>query len=188
MSRRVLIKRSLNLLLIIIVGVTITYAGIRNHTNTYSSRGTNSPTYKVVQVLDGDTAKLNINGQIRTVRFIGMDTPEVVDPRKVVQCFGREASSKGHQLLDNQSVGIEYDDSVGRQDKYGRLLGYIILPNGEIYNKKMIADGFAHEYTYQNQTYKYQAEFRQAQANAKQNNLGLWNINTCGGDTTKPAV
>lgn len=116
-----------------------------------------------------------------------MDTPEIVDPRKTVQCFGKEASNKAHELLDNQTVQLEFDKSVGEQDKYGRLLAYVILSDGSMYNKKMIAEGYAKEYTYQNQSYKYQAEFKSAQTDAETAWLGLWNQNTCAGDTTQPA-
>ena len=40
---------------------------------------------KVVRVVDGDTINVEINGQIEPVRYIGIDTPETVDPRKPVQ-------------------------------------------------------------------------------------------------------
>lgn len=186
MTKKVLIKRFVNLVVILLIGGAITYAGIQNRTKSYSAQH-NVNFYKVEKVLDGDTAQLNINGQIRTVRFIGMDTPEVVDPRKTVQCFGREASSKAHELLDGQAVGLEYDEAVGNQDKYGRLLGYIILQNGEIYNQKMISEGYAHEYTYQGQSYKYQADFKASELNAKNNSLGFWSATSCNGDTKQAA-
>jgi micrococcal nuclease len=48
-------------------------------------------------------------GQIERVRLIEIDTPEVVDPRKPVQCFGQEASAHAHQLLDGQTVTVERD-------------------------------------------------------------------------------
>jgi endonuclease YncB( thermonuclease family) len=46
---------------------------------------------KVVRVVDGDTIKVRIGGRVETVRLIGVDTPETVDPRKPVQYYGREA-------------------------------------------------------------------------------------------------
>src|SRR5688500_9447060 len=45
----------------------------------------------VTKVVDGDTIEI-AGGQ--TVRFIGIDTPETVDPRRPVGCFGKEASSE----------------------------------------------------------------------------------------------
>src|SRR3989344_2606113 len=58
-----------------------------------------SPLYSVVSVVDGDTVKLSIDGTTKTIRLIGLDTPETVDPRKPVQCFGKEASNKAKELL-----------------------------------------------------------------------------------------
>lgn len=180
------IKKLLSAAILIAVGFLLVYAGVKSQHNTGSATPI-SPTYRVKNVLDGDTAQIEINGQTKTVRFIGIDTPETVDPRKPVQCFGREASQRAHELLDNQIVGLENDIEVGEQDKYGRLLRYIILSNGEIYNKKMISEGYAHEYTYQNQNYRYQSEFKQAESQARSLGVGLWNSNTCQGNTTQPA-
>src|SRR3989344_7784781 len=53
---------------------------------------------KVTRVVDGDTIDVEIDGKIERVRYIGIDTPETVDPRKPVQCFGGEASKKNQEL------------------------------------------------------------------------------------------
>jgi endonuclease YncB( thermonuclease family) len=66
----------------------------------------------VVHVVDGDTVDVQFDdGHTERIRAIGMDTPEVVDPRRPVQCFGREASQHAHELLDGQVVGVELDPS-----------------------------------------------------------------------------
>ena len=44
--------------------------------------------FTVVKVVDGDTIHVDANGQRLKIRMIGLDTPETVDPRKPVQCFG----------------------------------------------------------------------------------------------------
>jgi micrococcal nuclease len=141
----------------------------------------------VVRVVDGDTVDVQFeDGNTERLRLIGMDTPEVVDPRKPVQCFGREASQHAHELLDGQSVSIETDPSQGYRDIYGRYLAYIWLPDGRNFGEVMIGDGYAHEYTYR-YPYVYQDEFKAAQADAMANQLGLWSPTTCAGDTTQPA-
>lgn len=139
--------------------------------------------YSVSSVVDGDTLKVNINGTIETLRLIGMDTPETVDPRKPVQCFGKEASNKAKELLIGKKVRIEKDSTQGELDKYGRRLAYIYREDGLFYNKYMIEQGYAHEYTY-NTPYKYQTEFKAAQKSAQENLRGLWSPDTCNGDTT----
>jgi micrococcal nuclease len=140
------------------------------------------PLYKVTSVLDGDTIKISMNGEIETLRLIGIDTPETVDPRKEVQCFGIEATNRAKELLNNQKVAIEYDSSQGERDRFGRLLVYVFLEDGTSFNKKMISEGYAYEYTY-NSKYKYQSEFKQAEVNAQSNNTGLWSPDTCNGIT-----
>ncbi len=134
--------------------------------------------FKVIKVVDGDTLDVEIDGKIERLRLIGIDTPETVDPRKKVQCFGREASNKAKELLEGRFVSLESDGTQGERDKYKRLLRYVFLPDGANFNLFMIAEGFAHEYTY-DQPYKYQAEFKDAERSARENNKGLWNINSC---------
>jgi len=180
-------KKAFALLFTLVAGAVLIYAGNNVTTKNNSVASSLNSAHKILKVVDGDTAEVDIYGQKRTVRFIGMDTPEVVDPRKTVQCFGREASSKGHELLEGKSVQLEYDPVVGEIDKYGRTLAYVILPSGEMYNQKMIAEGYAHEYTYQSQVYKYQTQFKVAQNAAEAGQLGLWNPSTCNGDTKQAA-
>jgi len=146
-----------------------------------------SDLYSVTQVVDGDTIKINLNGTVVTLRLIGMDTPETVDPRKPVQCFGKEASNKAKELLSGKKVRIEKDSTQGDLDKYGRMLAYVYREDGLFYNKYMIEQGYAHEYTY-NTPYKYQIDFKAAQKSAQDNQRGLWSSNTCNGDTTTAAV
>jgi micrococcal nuclease len=138
-------------------------------------------TYPVVKVVDGDTLDVNIDGEIERLRLIGIDTPETVDPRKSVQCFGKEASNKAKELLSGQLVALEADESQGERDKYKRLLRYVFLSDGTNFNQYMISEGFAHEYTY-NEPYKYQTEFKQAEIDARNNNKGLWSPETCSGN------
>jgi micrococcal nuclease len=136
----------------------------------------------VTRVVDGDTVVVSTG---ETLRLIGMDTPETVDPRKPVQCFGREASARAHQLLDGRRVRLEYDATQGRLDKYGRTLAYLRMGDGRLYNEAMIADGYAHEYTYAI-PYRYQARFMAAERAARRAERGLWSPTTCAGDTSTP--
>ncbi len=144
--------------------------------------------YKVISVVDGDTIKVSIDGKTETLRLIGIDTPETVDPRKPVQCFAVEASKKAKEILTGKNVRLEADRTQGERDKYNRLLRYVFLEDGTLYNKLMISEGYAHEYTYQSNPYKYQEDFIKAERQAREQGTGLWGINTCNGDTTKAAT
>lgn len=166
-----------------IVNVDTNSAKVNQESVDTKQKSNQSPLYAVVSVVDGDTIKLSMDGTTQTIRLIGMDTPETVDPRKPVQCFGKEASNKAKELLTGRSVRIEMDASQGTLDKYGRTLGYIFRDDGLFYNKYMIEQGFAHEYTY-NIPYKYQSDFKAAEKSARENQRGLWSTDTCNGDTT----
>jgi micrococcal nuclease len=136
--------------------------------------------YSVTKVTDGDTLHVDIDGTDEKVRLIGINTPETVDPRTPVQCFGKEASNRMKDLAEGKSVRLEYDDSQSLRDAYGRLLAYAYLEDGEMLNRKMIAEGYAYEYTYL-MPYKYQSEFRELQNLARVSGRGLWSADTCSG-------
>ncbi|MBI2019919.1 thermonuclease family protein [Candidatus Daviesbacteria bacterium] len=126
----------------------------------------------VKRVIDGDTIELD-NGS--TVRLLGIDTPETVDPRKPVQCFGKEASNKLKSLVLNQVVILQKD--VSETDKYQRLLRYVLLPldNDRLLfiNDYLIREGFAKVLTIPPDV-KYTEQFLEAQREARENKKGLW--------------
>ncbi len=124
-------------------------------------------TAKVTRVIDGDTVELE-TGQ--HVRYIGMDTPETVDPRKTVECFGLEASKKNKELVQGKTVLLEKD--VTDKDQYGRLLRYVWVGN-TLVNLELVKEGFAHSYTYPPDV-KYQTEILAAEKEARETNQGLW--------------
>ena len=134
--------------------------------------------YPVVRVIDGDTIVVHVDGVDEKIRLIGVNTPETVDPRKTVECFGKEASSFTKKLLENKFVRLEVDSSQDNRDKYKRLLRYVFLEDGTLFNKELIAAGYAYEYTYKI-PYIHQAEFKSAQRDAEENKRGLWAPDAC---------
>lgn len=131
--------------------------------------------YLVTKVIDGDTIEVDIDGQIQKVRLIGIDTPETVDPRRAVGCFGKKASDETKRLLSGKNVILIKD--VSETDKYNRLLRYVFLPlgNGEnlFVNDYLIRQGFAKILTYPPDI-KYDSRFLQAEKEARDNLRGLW--------------
>ena len=123
---------------------------------------------KVERVVDGDT--IEIEGGEK-VRYIGIDTPETVDPRKPVQCFGVEASKKNKELVEGKMVRLEKD--ITDRDKYNRLLRYIWVDDVLI-NLELVKQGFAYSYSYPPDI-KYQEQFVKAQEEAREAKEGLWN-------------
>jgi len=136
--------------------------------------------YDVTKITDGDTIHIEMDGRDETVRLIGINTPETVDPRRTVECFGKEASTRMKEIAKGKIVRLEFDETQDTRDTYGRLLAYIYLEDGQMINRKMIAEGYAYEYTYL-LPYKYQKEFRQLQNLAQSSKRGLWAEDTCNG-------
>jgi micrococcal nuclease len=142
--------------------------------------------FRVDHVVDGDTVWVRRDGRVVKIRLIGMDTPETVDPRKPVQCFGREASAQAKRLLTGAQVYLAADETQDRRDRYGRELDYLWLADGQFFNQIMIRQGFALEYTH-DLPYHFQDAFRAAQREAERQSRGLWASSACDGDVAQPA-
>ena len=100
---------------------------------------------KVVRVIDGDTIRFKIEGQHRTVRLIGVDTPETKYPNKAVEYFGQEASDFTKAKLQDKTVRLKKDPTGDTIDRYDRWLRYVFV-NGEDFNATLIREGYAHAY------------------------------------------
>lgn len=139
------------------------------------SAETNKNLVQVTKVVDGDTIDVLIGGQKKSVRLIGINTPETVDPRRPVQCFGKEASNETKRLLEGKQVLLTKD--VSEVDKYNRLLRLVYLPleNGQLLfvNDYLVREGFANNYTYPPDI-KFDSQFRQAEQEAREQKRGLW--------------
>lgn len=128
---------------------------------------------KVIDVVDGDTMKVIVNGKEETVRLLLVDTPETVHPSKPVQPFGPEASNYAKEMLTNKDVELELD--VRERDKYGRLLVYLYI-NGQMFNEMLLENGLARlAYVFPPNT-KYVDRFLGIEKKAKQEEIGIWSI------------
>lgn len=142
------------------------------------SQSNTSGYYKVISVVDGDTFKIEFRGEIKSVRMIGIDTPEVKHPSEPVQCYGTEASLKTNELIEGKEVRLEQD--VSQTDRYGRILAYVWVDDVLI-NEKIVKEGYAFSSSYPPDI-KYQDILDVAEVYARENKLGLWAENTCNGD------
>lgn len=124
---------------------------------------------QVTRVIDGDTIKIK-GGE--TVRYIGIDAPETVDPRKPVECFGKEAYLKNKELVEGKMVRLERD--ISNRDTYQRLLRYVWI--GEtLVNAELVKQGFTYAYSF-SPNIKYQNIFIKSQQEALQKSRGLWRL------------
>ncbi len=128
-----------------------------------------------------------------TVRLIGIDTPESRPNRrakiqsreserdiKTIIQLGKEAKHFTETLLFVRNAGkrkiyktvfLEFDAQP--QDRYGRLLAYVWLPDGRMLNQEIICGGYAYPLTIPPNV-KYEKLFRRCFTEAREKKKGLW--------------
>lgn len=121
----------------------------------------------VVDVVDGDTIKVRMDGQNYTIRYIGIDTPESTIE---IEYFGKEASQKNFELVNGREVVMYRDKS--ETDRYDRLLRYVFVGDTFI-NFELVNQGFANAKEYKPDT-ACSDYFSQGEINAMSLGLGLW--------------
>ncbi len=129
--------------------------------------------YFVRNVIDGDTIKL---ADGRSVRYIGIDTPEAMKRRGKNWEFDPEpyavaAKEYNRELVSGKRVRLEYD--VEKQDKYGRWLAYVHVDDNVMINSELLRQGLAVLYTFPPNV-KYMDLLLEAQNEARRNKRGLW--------------
>ncbi len=124
----------------------------------------------VTRVVDGDTVEARIGDEVEDVRLIGVDTPETVKPDTPVECFGPQASSFTHRVLEEQPVRLIF--GVERRDVYGRLLAYAYIGHG-FFNAELVRRGLARTLAIPPNTL-HSALFRRLELRAAQAGRGLW--------------
>jgi micrococcal nuclease len=128
---------------------------------------------RVERVIDGDTIVVDLAGSTYTVRLIGIDTPETVDPDKPVGCYGPEASDRMKHLLPPGTAVHLWRDLEPR-DRYDRMLAYVQRrPDGLFVNADQVRSGAAIAKAFPPNT-ALRATFEQAEDRARAARLGLW--------------
>lgn len=123
--------------------------------------------------IDGDTAKFELDGEIITVRFLGIDTPETVHPTLGEEPYGKEASNyTSEKLRLANKIELEYDENVSKTDKYGRHLAWVFIDD-VLLQEELIKNGLAKTYMLQD-NYSYAWCLQEKQENARKNDLGIW--------------
>jgi len=123
--------------------------------------------------VDGDTIKIEIDDEIKTVRMLAVDTPESVHPTKGVEYYGKEASSFTCDTFTNaKKIEIEYDEGSDKEDKYGRLLVWLFV-DGKLFQDMLIQGGYA-EVAYLYGDYKYTSLLQDHQAVVETKKIGIW--------------
>ena len=138
---------------------------------------TNKIDVELVETVDGDTAKFKMNGNQITVRFLGINTKETVDPEIGEEAWGKEASDFTKEKLKNATkIVLEFDSSADEKDKYDRYLAWIWVDDVLLQNL-LVEKGLAENYMLQN-NYKYAGMLQESEEVAQNNKLGIWSDET----------
>jgi len=116
---------------------------------------------EMVRVLDGDTIEVLHNGKAERIRLNGIDAPEQD------QDYGQRAKQLAQELAHGQQVTVQ----TKGQDKYGRSVGDVYLPDGRHLNKELIRAGLAWWYC----KYSSDQTLKDLEQEARDNKRGLWN-------------
>ena len=127
----------------------------------------------ILNVIDGDTVDIDINGNTERVRLIGVNTPETKHPTKPIECFGPEASAYLTQLLPKGThVRIERD--IEARDRYGRMLLYLYRELDDLFiNLDLVLRGYGTPMSIEPNIF-HRNDFVHAAALAETINVGLW--------------
>jgi micrococcal nuclease len=143
----------------------------------------------LIEVIDGDTIRVDVDGRNELVRLILIDAPETHDPNRPPECFGQEATTYLSWLLSHGG-DLYLETDVSDRDRFGRLLRYVWLDfgDGEVYlvNEVLVRAGYAAFSTYPPDV-KYVEEIREAGQFAREHGYGLWSscITDAQGDTNE---
>ena len=129
---------------------------------------------RVVAVHDGDTITVSESGHQDKVRLVGIDAPELDDERPEYRDAADAARDFARAKLRGERVTLEADTHQGNRDKYSRLLRYVILQDGTNFNEELVRQGYAR--VYGRFRFGLQDEFKQAEAEAKREHLGVWRL------------
>jgi micrococcal nuclease len=146
----------------------------------------------LIEVTDGDTIRVDVDGREEPVRLILIDAPETHEPNNPPECYGQEATTYLSWLL---SLGgdLYLETDVSDRDRFDRLLRYVWLDfgDGEVYlvNEALVRAGYAAFSTFPPDV-KYVEEIREAGQFARDYGYGLWSgcITDDEGDTNELGV
>lgn len=132
----------------------------------------------VVGVTDGDTIDVVVDGEVETVRLVGINSPERGE------CLADDATEALRDRVGGQEVELVRD--VSDRDRYGRLLRYVEV-DGVDAGLELVRAGLALAREYPPDTARF-AGYRVVQEAAEVAGAGMWASDACGGGATDADV
>lgn len=126
----------------------------------FSQGWANAFSGEVVGVLDGDTIDVLYNGKTERIRLNGIDAPEQG------QDYGQRAKQLALELAQGQRVNVETKE----QDRYGRTVGDVFLPDGRNLNRELVGAGLAWWYC----EHSSDQTLKDLEQDARDKKRGLW--------------
>ncbi|MFC1586739.1 thermonuclease family protein [Planctomycetota bacterium] len=114
----------------------------------------------IVQVIDGDSLRLQYKDQTIDLRLDGIDSPELS------QAYGSEAKHNLELLIRDQMLKLRTQG----KDVHGRLLGELFLADGSSINREMIRSGYAWWF----RDFSDDKTLGELEVEARQAKRGLW--------------
>ena len=133
-------------------------------------------TVKYLDCVDGDTIKVLVNNEEKTVRLLAIDTPESVKPNSEIEYYGKEASEYTcNKIKKAKKIVLEYDPNSDKVDKYDRLLAWVFVDD-KLLQTELVEKGYA-KVAYLYGDYKYIDTLMAKQEKASAKNIGIWDEN-----------
>lgn len=132
--------------------------------------------FQVVEVFDGDTYKVMVNGKLEKIRAIGIDTPEVDGGYKTAECYGDDASEYAKEKLLGKKVGLLRPKNYDDKDRYGRLLRYVFV-DGEDFGAHLLKEGYAS--AYKKFSHPRKNYYLTLEKTAQEEEKGMWSPENC---------
>ena len=126
--------------------------------------------------VDGDTARLIIDGKEKKFRFIGVNAPDIEHEDSKAEYMGEDSYKFTCSMLENaKKIEVEYDNNSKKTDKYDRHLAWIWV-DGELLQELLVSKGLAKvDYVYDE--YKYISKLCNVEIEAYNNKIGIWKKN-----------
>lgn len=133
---------------------------------------------RIIRVVDGDTVIAEFSNPPfgiearESVRLLGIDTPEMTSAGKGSrpQQYAEEAKAYAESRLLGRTVTLYFETNL--RDAFNRVLAYVILEDGAMFNKEPLALGLAR--AYRNIACAYQREFQNIERKAIISRIGIW--------------
>jgi micrococcal nuclease len=137
------------------------------------TRGSEAPPILVGQVLDivdGNTIRVNLGDRVETVRYIGINAKQTTHAAKAPSQSGGDIIDVNRQLVARQQVRLELD--AQERDREGRLLAYVFVADRMV-NAELVRRGSAETMTIQPNV-RYRDLFITLEQEARDDRRGLW--------------